>query len=41
MIRKAIPKKVTVNEDYYPKAQSDMLAVTETNPDYLALVAED
>jgi len=41
VIRKAIPKKVTVNDDYYPNAQSDMLAVTETHPDYPALVADD
>lgn len=39
--RKAIPKSVTVNDDYYPAAQSDMKAVTATNPDYPALVAED
>ena len=39
--RKAIPKSVTVNDDYYPAAQSDMKTVTATNPDYPALVAED
>jgi len=39
--RKAIPKSVTVNDDYYPAAQSDMTGTTETNPDYPALVAED
>ena len=39
--RKSIPKSVTVNDDYYPAAQSDMTGTTETNPDYPALVAED
>ncbi|WP_053144954.1 type VI secretion system Vgr family protein [Erwinia billingiae] len=39
--RKTIPKSVTVNDDYYPAAQSDMTATTETNADYPALVAED
>ncbi|MFO6300689.1 DUF2345 domain-containing protein, partial [Rahnella selenatireducens] len=39
--RKSIPKSVTVNDDYYPAAQSDMTATTATNPDYPALVAED
>ena len=39
--RKAIPKSVTVNDDYYPAAQSDMIGTAETNPDYPALVAED
>ncbi|WP_238486131.1 type VI secretion system Vgr family protein [Rahnella perminowiae] len=39
--RKAIPKSVTVNDDYYPAAQSDMTATATTNPDYTALVAED
>ncbi|MBU9808360.1 type VI secretion system tip protein VgrG, partial [Rahnella sp. SL6] len=39
--RKAIPKSVTVNDDYYPAVQSDMTATATTNPDYTALVAED
>lgn len=39
--RKSIPKTVTVNDDYYPAAQSDMKAVTATHPDYPALAAED
>src|SRR5471032_47857 len=39
--RKAIPKTVTVNDDYYPAAQSDMKASASTHPDYPALVAED
>lgn len=39
--RKAIPKQVMVNDDYYPNAQSDMKAIAQTNPDYPALVAED
>ncbi|PKE27427.1 type VI secretion system tip protein VgrG [Rahnella sp. AA] len=39
--RKSIPKSVTVNDDFYPNAQSDMTATTATNPDYPALVAED
>lgn len=39
--RKAIPKSVTVNDDYYLAAQSDMAGTTQTNPDYPALVAED
>ncbi|MFZ1874277.1 MAG: type VI secretion system tip protein VgrG [Chania sp.] len=39
--RKAIPKQVRVNDDYYPRAQSDMMAEAETNPDYPALIGED
>lgn len=39
--RKAIPKQVLVNDDFYPNAQGDMKALTVTNPDYPALVAED
>ncbi|HBZ14759.1 MAG TPA: type VI secretion system tip protein VgrG [Pantoea sp.] len=39
--RKSVPKTVTVNDDHYPAAQSDMTASARINPDYPALVAED
>lgn len=39
--RKAVPKGVSVNDDNYREAQSDMTAGVKTNEDYRALWAND